>query len=270
MSDFSTSRFSLRSCLVVLTVVAALGPYTASACSTTESLRESDDRVIVVGTIVGHKAVHSEAGEFVGYQVQPVAKFGDFEHAEPVGITFLARAGLSAACQYSYESDIDELEARYPIGISVTVVYSSKPPKPADMLSIRVGNADRLAEDCDMNAVANDERDYAGSSRRCGSDMFHGSKDLARLPSSDQSTRISILKRLAEFPAFTYFEELLIKYVDDPDERESLMAARYSEIYELGCSEPPYQFTHISKTTEESRHRRQVEQRWAEYCYDRP
>lgn len=249
--------------IAILSGVCAF-PSSLLACSIRESLEQSDSMYVLLGKIDGYISKPKDGRSVYGITIKPLVEFQTPDTRGSDGYRAFPPRGLSPDCRSSYYIEKADLERRYPLNSTIAVWANRSKPDSANTGTVLLGQSlEVLPNDCDPTSVAQATPNYSERGRRCGSLFFHAYKEIAQLDSGNQEEVMSVLERIAEFPHFTHFENLVESFVANADDRNRLIQLRYAGAIESGCKEQP---DYITDYGPDYFKKRAIRGRWFEYC----
>ena len=229
--------------LTIATAWLTMLPLSAEACSLEYSIQDRADRLVMIARVAGYVTADWENETAHGIAFEAVEAY---QNAERNDVFEVFPATLAADCNWVYFGSVESAAEAYPPGAYVAV--HSLPHSdygPGNHNPLLYHGISLLDAECTPEVTARLTPDYRDH-RICGGLFFQAYRELAGMADLSADRRIEVLGRLADIPVWMNYEELVARYIDDPDYHRPLLRQRYGELLELECDASTEGFSYES------------------------
>ena len=242
----------------------------ADACSLAIQLEEDPDRLVILAEITGYVSETHDGTRMFGVELTPRVGFQTHGYLGNTSIRLFPQ-GLGPACNHIPTTQREYIEEGYPVGrlIALYGVVPTQDPMPSLRMMGSI-DFDLLAEECTLERTTLARPRYDQFEEHCGSPYFHAYKEIAGLEDASADERLDVLSRLAEFPGFFDFRNLVERHEPDTEMARQHIESRYADVTAAGCDNQPPPAYEIESSTHDAGHDPWTyRMRWFEYCGER-
>ena len=241
--------FSRRVGRIAIPLAALFSFQYSEACSLGSTSAAFDDaRVVLLGQVTNHLEQDVYGRVAFGFTISPVRIFSQIDESDVPKFKFFPTA-LGTDCSSLTVAPSRQLIERYSVG-KLIAIYA-KPfenANPDDFFLTELRNFELINDSCELGSVGKPSAPWPRD-QLCGSADFRAQALISALPFATGQTVDESLVRLASYPGWIRYKELIRQFTTLESRARELLELRYGELINDSCLDEEYEYPEKSIKT---------------------